>query len=81
MGKVQGLSLDEGVISFDLHYQKSFSSGQMYVALRRITSIGAMYLVANNGKKATKENSSTKKEYQQLPCESKLHHLTQNLTK
>ena len=43
--------------------------------------MGTMFLVANNGKKATKENSSAKKEYQQLRCESKLHYLTLNFTK
>ena len=34
MHKVQGISLSEGVISFDLHKQRSLSQGQMYVALR-----------------------------------------------
>ena len=36
--KVQGLSLNKIVISFDLLKQKSFNSGQMYVALSRVTS-------------------------------------------
>ena len=31
--KKQGQSLDKGVISFDLHSQKSFNPGQKYVAL------------------------------------------------
>ena len=31
--KKQGQSLEKGVISFDLHSQKSFNPGQMYVAL------------------------------------------------
>ena len=70
--KVQGLSLDEGVISFDLHCQKCFNSGQMYVALSRITSMDRMYLVGNYSKKEIKQNSSAKKEYQRLRCESKL---------
>ena len=57
---------------FDLHGQKSFNPGQMYVALTRITSIVRMYLVTNYSKKAIKENSSAKKEYQRLRRESKL---------
>ena len=37
--KVQGLSLDKAVISFDLLKQMSFNYGQMYVALSRVTSL------------------------------------------
>ena len=58
--KVQGLSLDEGVISFDLHRQKSFNPGQIDVPLSRITSMDKMYLVGNNIKKAIKEDCSAK---------------------
>lgn len=36
--KVQGLSLNEIVVSFHLHKQTAFSSGQVYVALSRCTS-------------------------------------------
>ena len=57
---MQGLSLDEGAISFDLHRQKSFNPGQMYIALSRITSMDRMYLAGNYSKKAIKENSSAK---------------------
>lgn len=35
--KVRGLSLNNGVKSFDLERRKSFNQGQMYVALIRIT--------------------------------------------
>ena len=66
--KVQGLSLDEGVISFDLHRQRSFNQGQMYVALSRITSLDRMFLIGNT---AIKENSSAKQEYQRLRRENK----------
>ena len=62
--RVQDLNFDEGVISFDLHRQKSFNPGQMYVALSRITNMDRIYLVENYSKKAIKENSSGKKEYQ-----------------
>ena len=43
--KVQGLSLDEGVISFDLQRQKSFNQVQMDIALRRISKFDNMHFV------------------------------------
>ena len=42
--KVQGLSLDRAVISFDLNKQRSFKVGQMYVALSRVTNMDGLYL-------------------------------------
>ena len=33
---VHGVSLDEGIVSFNLQRQKTFNQGQMYVALSRI---------------------------------------------
>ena len=62
--KMQSLSLDEGVTSFDLHRQRSFNQGQMYVALSRITSLDRMFLIGNYNKAAIKENSPAKQEYQ-----------------
>ena len=43
--KVQGLSLAEGLVLFDLENQKSFNQGQIYVAFSRISSIYKMYLI------------------------------------
>ena len=57
--KVQGLSLDEGVICFDLHRQRSFNQGQIYVALSRISTLDRIFLIENYNKTAVKENSST----------------------
>ena len=68
---MQGLSLDEDVISFDLHRQRSLNQGQMYAGLSRITSMGKMFLIGNYNKTAIKENSSTKQEYQRLRPENK----------
>ena len=68
---MQGQSLDEGVTSFDLHRQRSFNQGQMYVALSRITSLDRMFLIGNYNKTAIKENSSAKQEYQRLRRENK----------
>ena len=42
--KVQGLSLQEAVVSFDLDRQKIFKPGQMYVALSRVTNIQGLFL-------------------------------------
>ena len=42
--KVQGLSLDKAVISFNLLKQRSFNNGQMYVALSRVTSLNGLFL-------------------------------------
>ena len=68
--KVQGLSLTEGVVSFDLESQKSFNQGQMYVALSRISSINKLYLVGKYKKEAIKVNLAAKKEYERLRRES-----------
>ena len=43
--QVQGLTLEEVVISFDLIRQKNFNYGQMYVALSGVTSLNGLYLI------------------------------------
>ena len=63
--------MDEGVTSFDLHRQRSFSQGQMYVPLSRITSLERMILMGNYNKTAITENPSAKQEYQRLRWENK----------
>ena len=65
--KVQGLSLAEGVVSFDLEKQKSFNQRQIYVALSRISSMNKMYLIGSYNKAALKVNESAKKEYVFFP--------------
>ena len=60
--KVQGLSLTEGVVSFDLKSQKSFNHRQMYVALSKITSINELYLIGKCNISVLKYNESTKRE-------------------
>ena len=45
--KVQGMSLDEDVISFNPQRQKSFNQGQTHVALNRTRSIEKMLFVGN----------------------------------
>ena len=60
--KVQGLSLTEGAVRFDLESQKPFNQGQMYVALSRITSINELYLIVSITRQAKKHMN------QQIEC-------------
>ena len=58
--KVQGFSLAEGVVSFDLEKQKSFNQVQINVALSKISSMNKMYLIGSYNKSALKVNKSAK---------------------
>lgn len=49
--KVQGLSLQSAVISFELFRQRQFNAGQMYVALSRVTTLAGLYLIGFNSTK------------------------------
>ena len=64
--KVQGLSLSDGVISYELQRQKDFNQGQMYVAMSRISKLENMHLIGNYNRNAIKVNKSAKKEYERL---------------
>ena len=53
--KVQGLSLEQGVIDFDLQKQKLFGPRQMYTALSRVKTYDNLYYtlyikICNKGK-------------------------------
>ena len=64
--KVQGISLHDVVISFDLIKQRSFLPGQMYVPLCRLTNLQGMYLIGNYSKSAIKVNNAAAEEYRRL---------------
>ncbi|XP_057316777.1 uncharacterized protein LOC130657796 [Hydractinia symbiolongicarpus] len=64
--KVQGLTLDKVVISFDLEKQRSFNNGQMYVALSKVTSLNGMCLTGKFSRSAIKCNSRATLEYDRL---------------
>ena len=64
--KVQGLSIEKAVISFNLHRQKAFQPGQMYVALSRVTSLAGLFLLGEYSKNTLKVNSLAKIEYERL---------------
>ena len=61
VNKVPGLSLAEGVVSFDLERQNSFNQGQIYVALSRISGMNKMYLIGSYNKATLKVNDQQKK--------------------
>ena len=61
--KVQGLTQEKIVVSFQLNKQKSFNPGQMYVALSRVTSLNGLYLIGDYSKSAFKANTESEKEY------------------
>ena len=56
-----GLSLAEGVVSFDLEKQTSFNQGQIYVVLSKISRMNKMYIIGSYKKAALKLNKSAKK--------------------
>ena len=62
--KVQGLSLKEGVVSFELQRQEYFSQGQMRVALSSISKFENMHLFGEYHHNAIKVNQNAKKEYE-----------------
>ena len=71
--KVQGLSLQSAVISFELFRQRQFNAGQMYVALSRVTTLAGLYLIGNFNTNAIKVNLDAEIEYERLRIGSPLH--------
>ena len=70
--KIQGISLSEGVISLDLHKQRSFYLDQMYVALSRVTKLEKLYLLGQYCSSEIKLNENPRREYERLRTQSKL---------
>ena len=64
--KVQGLTLDEVVLSTELVKQRSFNYGQIYVALSRATSLNGLYILGKVESKHIKTNPKVLSEYQRL---------------
>ena len=64
--KVQGLTLNEVVISFDLKKQNHFNYGQIYVALSRVTSLQGLYMTGKIENKHIRANPKVHLEYQRL---------------
>ena len=64
--KVQGLSLEKGVIDFNLQKQKLFGPGQMYTALLRVKTYDNLFCVGEFKKSAIKVNKDALLEYERL---------------
>ncbi|CAB4037856.1 ATP-dependent DNA helicase PIF1, partial [Paramuricea clavata] len=78
--KVQGLSLDNIVVSFDLKKQRYFNYGQVYVALSRATSLNGLYILGTLESKHIRANPKVQEEYERLCETSSLHpHITTDL--
>ena len=64
--KVQGLTLENIVISFNLIKQRAFNYGQIYVGLSRSTSLQGMHILGQIESKHVKANRKVSEEYQRL---------------
>ena len=73
--KVQGLSLDKAVISFNLLKQRSFNNGQMYVALSRVTSLNGLFLTGQYKASVVKADPRALQEYERMRRECLLEPL------
>ena len=64
--KVQGLTLENVVVSLELHKQRSFNYGQIYVALSCATSLQGLHILGEIQSKHIKANPKVHKEYERL---------------
>ena len=64
--KVQGLTLNDVVISFNLLRQRSFNYGQIYVALSRATSLKGIHILGKIENKQIRADPRVHQEYQRL---------------
>ena len=64
--KVQGLTLDNIVVSFDLKKQRYFNYGQVYVALSRATSLNGLHILGTLESKHIRANLKVQEEYERL---------------
>lgn len=64
--KVQGLTVNEIVVCFDLHRQKHFNYGQIYVALSRARSLQGLHVIGQLENKHVRANPKVHAEYHRL---------------
>ena len=62
--KVQGLSLEEGLVNFYLQKQRTFGQGQMYTALSRVLSYDKLFCMGKFEPSSIKVNVSALQEYE-----------------
>ena len=59
--KVQGLSLEQDVVNFGLHKQRTFGQGQMYTALKRVSSHDKPFCLGKSEPSSIKVNMNMNK--------------------
>ena len=64
--KVQGLTLQNVVVSLDLRKQRPFNYGQVYVALSHATSLSGLHILGKLEPKHIKANPKVKEECERL---------------
>ena len=64
--KVQGLTLENVVVSLELNKQRSFNYGQIYVALSCATSLQGLHILGEIQSKHIKANPKVHAEYERL---------------
>ncbi|XP_066934014.1 ATP-dependent DNA helicase PIF1-like [Clytia hemisphaerica] len=64
--KVQGLTLDSVVVSFDLARQRQFNAGQMYVAMSRVKNLNGLYFTGQYRRSAFVCSDKVSEEYTRL---------------
>ena len=64
--EVQGLSLNEGVVNFDLQNQKYLGPGQMYTALIRVKNFGKLFCKDKCNTSLIKVSTSALEEYERM---------------
>ena len=64
--KVQGLTLNKVVISFNLERQRNFNPGQIYVAFSRPTSLNGLFCTGHYNKSAIHASQKVHEEYTRL---------------
>ena len=64
--KVQGLTLNEIVVSFDPNRQTHFNYGQIYVALSRATSLQGLHVIGQTKIKHVRANPKVEAEYHRM---------------
>lgn len=61
--KVRGLAMDKIVVSLDLLKQRNFNSGQIFLALSRVTLFNFLYIVQVFSEKVIRADSLDLQEY------------------
>ena len=64
--KVQGSSLEEGIVNFDFQKQRTFGQDQVYTALSRVSSYDKLFCVEKFGPSSIKVSVSALQEFESL---------------